>query len=155
MFILDTNSIRILETYYPDQFPSFWAQFNAAVGSGTVVSVAEVRKELERGSPAEHFLDWMKMNKPFFPDPCADTMTNVAAVLTDRHFQQMVRVKQILSGSPVADPFLVAAGMTLGGTVVTEEKLTKNAPKIPNACQKHGVDCTNLRGMLGALNWKF
>jgi hypothetical protein len=41
-FIFDTNSLRVLGNYYPDQFPSFWQRFENAVEKKDVLSVREV-----------------------------------------------------------------------------------------------------------------
>ena len=46
-YVFDTNSFRVLGNYYPDQFPTFWERFNRAVTDGKIVSVREVRRELE------------------------------------------------------------------------------------------------------------
>jgi hypothetical protein len=37
-YVFDTNSVSVLRNYYPDQFPSFWKRFDAAVSAGEVVS---------------------------------------------------------------------------------------------------------------------
>ena len=46
-YVFDTNSFRVLGNYYPDQFPTFWERFDRAVTDGKIVSVREVRRELE------------------------------------------------------------------------------------------------------------
>jgi hypothetical protein len=46
-YVFDTNSFSVLGNYYPDQFPTFWERFNRAVTDGKIVSVREVRRELD------------------------------------------------------------------------------------------------------------
>jgi hypothetical protein len=55
IYVLDSNSFRVLENYYPATFPSFWDHFNAIVTDGRCVSVAEVDKELERYAARQHW----------------------------------------------------------------------------------------------------
>lgn len=152
---LDTNCFRLLESYYPSRFPSFWRAFDEAVGLGVIASVREVGKELERGNTAPHIDEWTKANPEFFREPREAELAAVGEIFSIRHFQKLVGDKQILTGSPVADPFLVAAAMIAGGCVVTEERHKPNSAKIPSVCEYFGVQCTNLEGMLVALDWSF
>lgn len=141
---LDTNCFRLVESYYPSRFPSFWRAFDEAVEEGLIASVSEVRKELEQGNTAPHVEE---------PGPAElDALRKIFIV---PHFQGLVGQKQIITGAPVADPFLVAATMVTGGCVVTEERHKPNSTKIPAVCEHFGIRCTNLEGMLIVLDWSF
>jgi hypothetical protein len=48
---LDTNCFRLLESYYPSRFPSFWRAFDDAVERGLVASVSEVYKGSSKATP--------------------------------------------------------------------------------------------------------
>ena len=152
---IDTNSFRLLESYYPSRFPSFWQNFDRSVRAGDIASVREVRKEIEQGNAADHIEKWVKTNPHFFRDPDEDELHAVRDLFSNAHFQSMVGQKQILRGTPVADPFLIAAARVSGGCVVTEERAKPNSTKIPSVCSHLGVRCTNLEGMLVALKWRF
>jgi len=67
----------------------------------------------------------------------------------------MVRKQERLKGKPVADPFVIARAQISGGCVVTEEKNTKNAARIPNVCAHFHMPCINLEGFMEKENWKF
>jgi hypothetical protein len=155
MFIIDTNSFRVLGNYYPDVFPTFWQQLNEAVSDGRVGSVREVRKEIELQNASEHLAEWVTRNPLVFPTPTDSEMEMVAEIFRVRHFQQLIGEKQRLRGQPVADPFLVARAHVLGGCVVTEEVLKPQAAKIPNVCDHFGVKCTDMRGLLKEFGWRF
>jgi len=73
-YVFDTNSVSVLRNYYPDQFPSFWKRFHAAVSAGEVVSCREVLHEL-KGLQKGWLLEWAEANKAMFRMP-SDAETN-------------------------------------------------------------------------------
>lgn len=155
MYILDTNSIRVLGNYYPDVFPTFWSQMEAVVADGTVSSVREVRKEIELQDASEHVGIWVASNPLIFPTPAEAEMEMVAEIFRIPHFQQLIGEKQRLRGQPVADPFIVARASVLSGCVVTEEVHKPNGAKIPNVCEHFTVDCCNMKEFLSRLGWRY
>lgn len=154
-FFLDSNCFNALDMYFPSRFPSFWLQFDQAVAAGFVSSVAEVHKELDRYNPADHVRAWITKNRPIFRDPTEPELGFLTEIFAVPNFMAMVRKKQLLGGTPVADPFLVAAARAFSGTVVTAEVYAPNSAKLPNVCQHFGVACTNFEGMMSAMQWSF
>ncbi len=154
IYVFDTNSIRVIGNYYPDQFPTFWKHLDGAVSQGTVISVKEVRKELEFQA-SDWLKTWIKNNNNMFASPNQLESQYVAEIFAIPHFRALVGEKQILKGQPVADPFLVAAARARGAVVVTEEALKPNAAKIPNVCIHFNVKCTNLQGFMKDMGWCF
>jgi hypothetical protein len=67
----------------------------------------------------------------------------------------LIGAKQVLRGTPVADPFVIARAAVLGGTVVSEESFKPNAQKIPNVCQHFGIPCIKLGDFLRTQRWTF
>ena len=63
---------------------------------------------------------WLQANGGVFNTPTEAEMSFVAQVFQVPEFQTLVRRKQILSGSPAADPFVIAAAHVRGGCVVSE-----------------------------------
>jgi hypothetical protein len=133
IYVVDTSSFRELERYYKDVFKTFWELFQAEVDSGDVVSVREVRRELE-ACPETNVVAWAKTNSGIFKPPTAAEGLFVGQLLAVSHFAQLISAKAQMTGQPVADPFLIAAAKNCGGTVVTQERLKPNAAKIPNVC---------------------
>jgi hypothetical protein len=67
------------------------------------------------------------------------------------------RLIGIGSGRSGADPFVIALAMVHGGTVVTEETLSRNLtkPRIPDVCDAMGIPRLNLLGFVQAPSWVF
>jgi hypothetical protein len=154
-FIFDTNSLRVLGNYYPDQFPSFWTRFDVAVEKKEVLSVREVYNEIVKQIKEDWYLDWLKGHKEMFLVPGAEEGQFVAEIFKVAHFQQMVGEEQRLKGQYVADPFIVACAKVYNGIVVTEEAVKENAAKIPNVCKHFKIEFTDVRGFLEMNRWKF
>lgn len=156
IYVFDNNSMRVISHYYPERFPTFWRQFDAAVAESSVFSVREVYNELINwGAAQEWFLRWLKRHRSMFVVPEPKETLFVAEIFKVPHFQALVGGTQQLKGQPVADPFLIACAKVRGGTVVTEEGKKLNAAKIPNVCEHFEVPCTNVEGFLTASGWQF
>ena len=65
-YVFDTNSFSVLGNYYPEQFPTFWEKIDRAVDIGKIVSVREVRRELDAYTRHPHLSDWVKEHKDIF-----------------------------------------------------------------------------------------
>jgi len=154
-YFLDTNSIRSFGAYYPVQFPRVWEQIDESVQKRELKSVHEVLKELEVQNVSKHLAEWVKRNECIFAKPTEEELAFVAEIFKVRHFQQLLQEKQRLKGSPVADPFLIAAAKIHNGSVVTEEGCPPNGARIPNVCKHFGIDWTNTEGMMRRAGWVF
>jgi Domain of unknown function (DUF4411) len=156
IYVFDTSSFRVLRHYYPERFPSLWAGLDELIGAGTLISTREVLNELERFDDPEPMLAWARSHREIFATPTNDETEFVARIFQVQHFQNLIARKSILIGSPVADPFVIAAAATKGnGAVVTQEGLKENAAKIPNVCQHFGIRCMNLEEFMAQQNWNF
>jgi len=153
IYVLDTSSLIVLQHYFPDRFPTFWSNLEAAISAGEVVSVREVLKEFS--SPKSWLMDWVKKHHDIFLTPGPEETAFVAKIFQVQHFQMLVTETQRLRGQPVADPFVIACASVKGGSVVTEETAKPNSAKIPIVCEHFGVACTNLEGFLSARGWQF
>ncbi len=155
IYVLDTNSFRVLGHYFPERFPSFWSQFDGLVGEGRIISTREVYNELEYQARREHLREWIAANKHIFLVPSPEETNFVGQIFGVRHFQQLLNQKRVLNGGAAADPFVVALAKAHGGCVVTEEAKKKNAAKIPNVCEHFRVTCMNLEQMMLQEGWEF
>lgn len=123
---------------------------------GQLVSTREVFNELERFDDPGPLLAWAKNHRDIFATPTNEETEFVARIFLVQHFQTLIAQKSILTGKPVADPFVVAAAATREeGTVVTQESFKENAAKIPNVCQHFGVRSINLEEFMAHQNWNF
>jgi hypothetical protein len=154
IYVFDTGAFIRLNSYYPDVFPGFWQQFDQAVGAGDIMSTREVFRELDR-EDSDHVLTWAKGNMDVFTTPTAEETEFVGRILAVPHFQQLIGTKARLTGTPVADPFVIACAAVRDGTVVTEEKTKPNSAKIPNVCEHFAISCLNLEKFMRAVGWSF
>ena len=154
-FVFDTSSFRILRHYYPNRFPSVWAGLEDLVVAGQLISTREVFNELENFDDPGPLLAWAKDHKDIFATPTNEETEFVARIFQVPHFQALIAQKAILTGRPVADPFVVAAAGVKAGTVVTQERFKQNAAKIPNVCQHFGVPCIDLEEFMTTQGWNF
>ncbi len=154
-YVFDTNSFSVLGNYYPEQFPTFWETLDRAVAVGKIISVKEVRTELDFYGRHPHLSDWVKKHVQIFSSPRPAEIQFVKAIFSIPHFQTLLSEKDRLAGHLCADPFVIAKAKFIDGCVITEEKETPNAAKIPNVCERFGVDCTNLQGFMEREGWTF
>ena len=155
IYVVDTSSFLVLKNYYPGTFATLWSHINTLAADGTLVSVREVFNELHSYNDSDFIQDWAKSHRPIFAPPAGAELVIVQRILAIPHFQTLIGNKAILKGTPVADPFLVAAAVVKGATVVTEEKLKPNAAKIPNVCVRFGAPCLDLQGFMADQGWAF
>lgn len=155
VYIFDTSSFRVLNHYFPQRFPSFWINFDNYVSLGQIISVREVYNELVVQGIKPHLISWINLNKVIFLTPDGNETKFIRQIFTIPHFRNLVNQKQILQGRPAADPFVVAAGKVKNACVVTEEKMVKNAAKIPNVCEYFKIDCINMERFMENEGWEF
>jgi len=153
-YIFDSDTLIIIfNYYYPEQFTSFWDNFNGFISKQIIISVREVRKELEK--KGDRLSDWAKNHKELFLQPNAEESSFITEIFKVRHFRILIQKKQQYIEGPAADPFIIAKAKVINGCVVTQEAHTENAAKIPNVCDHFGIDCINLEGFMERENWTF
>ena len=154
-YVFDSDSlINLFRHYYPERFPTLWEKFNTLVSEGELTSVREVYNEI--GSSEDTLGTWAKEQKNIlFLESTVEELKFVAQIFQVKHFQSMIRKQERLKGKPVADPFVIARAKISGACVVTQEKKTENAAKIPNVCDHFGIRCINLEGFMKEENWIF
>jgi hypothetical protein len=68
-YVFDTSSFRVLQNYFPSSFPTFWANWQIEVTNGDIISVREVKRELDVQAVQEHLIDWCNGNSHIFLSP--------------------------------------------------------------------------------------
>ena len=154
-YVFDTNCFIVIGHYYPEQFPSFWEKFNQAVENGNIISVREVRRELDRDAAEDHLAEWIKRHKTIFVTPSPAVMQLVNEIFSVPHFRASLPDRTRLGGNPFADPFIIAQAKVMDYCVVTQESERPHAAKIPNICEHFDVDWTNLQGFMEREDWSF
>jgi hypothetical protein len=155
VYVIDTSSFIVVSHYFPDRFPSFWAHFDALADAGQLVSVWEVWKELDNSNTKQHLAQWVAGRKALFCTPSSEEMACVARIFEVRQFQALIKRKNILEGSPAADPWVIAAAAARQACVVTEESDKPNQIRIPAVCKHFAVRCCTLQGMMSQEGWQY
>ena len=154
-YVFDTSSFIVLGHYFPERFPSFWEHFDAAVSDQQILSTREVLRELDSQNSRAHLREWIGRNREIFTTPTPAETKFVSRIFAVGHFRQLVTVKQRLKGTPVADPFVIAAAAIRNACVVTEETRRENAARIPNVCEHFSIEWKSLEGFMAAERWRF
>lgn len=148
MYVIDTNVFISLELYYPKRFPTIWERVDSLADSGSLVSVREVRRELENNCSSEHVLNWVNQHRHIFHIPTNEECQIVSEIFKKKQYLGFVKRNNLLKAMPVADPFIIAAAKVKGFCVVTQESNKSKGARIPTACLDFGVDCIDLEGFL-------
>jgi len=155
-YVFDTNSISVLiKHFYESRFPSLWLSIDELVNSDKMISVREVRRELSAAFANNPFVDRPTITATFFQTSSPEELTLVRSIFSNKRFQDLVSRKNILQGTPVADPFIIAKAEFCSGIVVTQEEYKPNGIKIPNVCEERKIECINLEKFMEQQNLVF
>lgn len=152
IYCIDTSALIQAHADYPqDAFPGFWAQLDALIDEGRLVSSIEVLRELKaHEGDAMHM--WGKERKAVFLELSEEIQRAVQEIMAARP----ELAKQRLNAHR-ADPFVIATAKVHGATVVTNEQRDGIArrPKIPLVCDGLGIGCVRFAQVIRAEGWVF
>lgn len=164
VFLIDSSALMTpYKSYYPfDIAPSFWDQIKGNIESGNIAVLDVVKDEVEKGD--DDLSKWIKE-------------LSISEFIDHRQTSILARYSDILSyiqtcgfykphaltewaNANVADPWLIAAAIETGYTIVTFESsagvLSKKNPsvrcKIPDICDVFHVKYENLFTMMRSLS---
>jgi len=163
-FLLDTNAfIEAYRTYYGfDILPTFWKHLSEKSKEGKLLVLDVVKKEILQND--DELSAWIKAQKD---------LSTIKASDFDEEYKQIenyvrecgfytAKAWKNWANNDGADPWLIAAGMKTGFTVVTREKpsgglnkkiLSKN-PKIPDVAKYFHVETIDTFAMMRRLKIK-
>ena len=156
-YVVDTSSFIDLYQYYDrGVFPSLWQEFEALVERRMLVSVIQVKDELQRAKYGDLASDWAQQPsvRELFTSPTVEEMEFLRSELAASRFREVVP-DHLRSTDEKADIYLIARARVSGGIVVTEERYKPQGIKIPTFCKDFSIDCVNLLGMMQRENWRF
>ena len=155
-YVFDTNSISVLiKHFYESRFPSLWTSIDDLVNNDKMVSVREVKRELSAVFANNPFVERPAITATFFQTSSPEELALVRNIFSNKRFQDLVSRKNILQGTPVADPFIIAKAEFCSGIVVTQEEYKPNGVKIPNVCKDRKIECINLENFMEQQNLIF
>lgn len=153
MFLLDANVfISAHRDYYPpDRVPEFWDWLAYNAAEGAIKVPQPIWDELKPHD--EDLKKWFKTHEDDFilnPDDSdvlvPDVLDKYAPDLTDAEIERIG-----------ADPFLIAAALHYGATVVSKEgsdSKTRAKRKIPDVCRDLGVRCITDHRLIVELDFR-
>ena len=153
-YVVDTNVLRtFFDFYFREVSPELYNSFDKMIEDGNLISVREVYNEMNRQHKKDS-VTWSELNKikHIFLEPTNEEEINIIQdIYSNINFRNNIKEINILKGWPVADAFLVAKAKTEKAVLVTNEKFSPNAAKIPNICNKYDVKCIGLQQFLMVL----
>ena len=122
-------------------FSNVWETLDKMVEDGHLISSAEILDELKD----DDIENWGKQHKEAFLPLSREIQEKATEIL--KKYPNMIKIATKASSN--GDPFLIATALVEGGVVVTNEKRGEN--KIPNICEKMGVEHIDLNGFLNEI----
>lgn len=150
-YVFDSGPLIDLKHYYSGIFKSFWSRFDQLINDGTIISVREVYNEISGRN--DFVSEWAKKNKSIFLTPDFEELTIVQDILA-KH-PELIKMRNLNNGKPVADPFVIAKAVKEGLIVVSTELYAPNAHKIPNICSEYRLKHFNFSNFLNNEGWIF
>lgn len=155
IYVFDTGSLgTVIQHYYRTVFSSFWEDLQVCIDQERIVSVAEVRSELEKYSEIamnDSSMTWIGQQSSLFSDLNLEEQSTLTNILD--HYANYIDSRQNNLKEYWADPYLIARASCRQGTVISQEK--EGAFKVPTVCKDMGVSCLNLRGFLERVGWRY
>ena len=150
-YVIDTNYlISACHNYYIGVFDSFWDKINELIEDDILVSINEVKEELESKKPREHWLAINeKANGKFFKElnngeeKCIPLIEELPIFKEEFGNGRTLEKEWGEYTDKVADPWLIAYGWKHGATVITNESV-KKTHNIPHVCDELGIRHVNL-----------
>ncbi|MGV9206359.1 MAG: DUF4411 family protein [Promethearchaeia archaeon] len=133
-YTFDTNVFIHLKNYPKDLFPTIWEISNRDFLNGKILIIQDVVDELSRID--DEIFEYAKTHKDNIFELDEKTQKELIKVLRD--FPNWISP---IDNRNQADPCLVATGLNLNVTVITQERVRGNELKIPLICNHYGVEC--------------
>lgn len=157
IYIIDTCSIIDLFRLYPaDIFPKLWEELDELIKRDRLISHKFVLQELSKKSDDAY--KWAKNRKTMFRD-ITQQQTEIMKEIASK-FPKLIDPNKEID----ADPWLIALALEKGKqkkliteikVIVTEEKFKPNKVNIPFVCQRLGIECINIIGLMRKEGWKW
>lgn len=151
VYVLDSSFLIKLYREQPiDVYVTLWDSIDALLSSGGAIVPREAYREIERRDDALH--DWLK-GRAGVVEADADEVHVVAEI--------GARYPSWVQGPRnAADPFVIAAALVRGGTVVTDERMAgptadERNLRIPNVGAVFGVEVILPTEMIRRCGWRF
>lgn len=160
-YLIDTSIlVEAQKTYPKSMFPQVWDQISWGIRKGVIHFIPDVIEELKKGN--DELIDWISslegLSKLKTRDN-KDVVLKYTEVIRFIHESPAYNDKalRIWSDGSIADPWLIAAAVCYGHTIVTYEKPARmkgtpcGKPKIPDICKDFNVCCITILQLLASI----
>jgi len=146
IYCMDADVLIELKRHYPsthifskhDLFPAIWEKLEEMVRNGTLISHAEVFREIELGG--DELFQWCKQHKSIFKNPDECQLKEFQKV--KRKYDRDSWNRNISKPGPWADPWLIALAICEEAILVSNERNVPN--RIPFIANHLGITCLHL-----------
>lgn len=154
MYVFDSGAfIHLFRYYYADTFKSLWKKFDELVENGKIISVMEVKRELE--NHGDKLADWAKSHNNIFLKPNQEEVDVIKHLYSNLNFEHNIKKQDKLHYCNEADPFVVAKAKVMGYKVVSTEVYKNGGAKVPNFCEYEGVEHLSVEEFMKEEKWIF
>lgn len=151
-YCIDTSSvISLMKQQPPEFFPGLWTRVGELIEDHRLLVHRQVYEEITAKGD-EKCLQWKKQ----LPKHCIVEIDNTQGAFITRLGAEHRYLKHLYAQPEYetkADPFLIALGFTQGCCVVTAEG--PKEWKIPDICQRYGIECIDKWGLMRLEGWTF
>ena len=138
-----------MRSYPPDNFRGLWEKIDDLIDSGELIASEEVLVELERKK--DDLYEWARKRRKMFLPIDEDVQEAVQDLLA-----KYPKLVGALKNRSMADPFVIALAQVHDCMVVSNEDFgSEKKPKIPFVCQRLGLRCMNILGLIQEQGWRF
>lgn len=151
-YVFDSSCLMKLNREQPaDLYPTVWERIEELVIGGRSVLPKEAKREIDKKDDV--LREWVKSRSAMVIDETEQALAVVADI--SRAHPSWVRGEK-----NAADPFIIAAAVTLDAIIVTDERVAGRGAdernlRIPNVAAEHGVACINFTGLVRREQWRF
>ena len=154
MYVFDSGAfIELFRYYYADTIKSLWDKFDELIETRKIISVMEVKRELEDYD--DRLANWVKNHNYVFLKPNQEEVDVIKHIYSNRNFEYNIKMKDKMHYCSEADPFVVAKAKIMGYKVVSTERYKNNGAKVPNLCEYEGVEHLSVEDFMKNEKWHF
>jgi len=160
-YLIDTNILVEAQKTYPrSMFPQVWNQLSWGISQGIIHFVPDVIEELKKGN--DDLVEWISSHNGLSKLKTRDNTSVVQRYIEIIRFIDVSpayndKALRTWSDGSIADPWLIAAALCHGHTIVTYEKPARikgtpcGKPKIPDICKDFNVCCITILQLLASI----
>jgi hypothetical protein len=157
IYCADTSALIDLRRRYPPKvFGALWTEVERLINRGRLIAPREVLRELQRGD--DEMYKWAKTHERMFVDLDEEQMALVREI--QGAFPRWIDHE---ADAPIADPFVIALArrqtlLNAGDPRVVVSHENPGGPgatRIPNVCERYGIEHLQLVDLFIREGWSF